>query len=222
MAKVNTPHFEIFNYWKDKIIEESGNVTTDISSKGIDVVEDWGEPCCWGCGKPIIGSYEEKLSSTEDIDYVKLWNDKKVKSKLNRCHIIPGALGGEDMPSNLFLLCSGCHLISPDTKNTRSFYRWVHAQRKKHICGELHPLYMIEEVSKELERRGLPSVKDLLCDAVAMSEGKIFIKAKEYLDEHLGFHGSAIVESSRICTMADYIQKIYVDACLESEQSNVV
>lgn len=220
MAEVKTPHFEIFNYWKDKIIEENGNVTTNISSAGIDVVTDWGEPCCWGCGKPIIGSYEESLSSTENIDFSKLWNDKKVKSKLNRCHIVPGALGGEDAPHNLFLLCGGCHITSPDTKNARSFYRWVFSQRKKHVCGELHPLYMIEEASKELERRNLLPAGELLYDAVAISNGKIFTNAKEFLNKHMGSHGSAIVESSRICTLADYVQKIYLDACLESAEQH--
>lgn len=54
-----------------------------------------------------------------------------VRSKLNRCHIIPHSAGGEDNPNNLFLLCEDCHINSPDTSNQSNFFRWVYNRRMK-------------------------------------------------------------------------------------------
>ena len=40
------------------------------------------------------------------------------KRGLQRCHIVPHALGGEDAPSNLVLLCGRCHLDNPNVADT--------------------------------------------------------------------------------------------------------
>jgi 5-methylcytosine-specific restriction endonuclease McrA len=50
---------------------------------------DWAEALerCWRCG---------------------------YKSALQRCHIVPDALGGSDTPSNFVLLCGRCHREAPN------------------------------------------------------------------------------------------------------------
>lgn len=224
MANVTTSHFEIFDYWKDKIIERNGNVTTDISSPGVDVIVDWGEPCCWACGKPIIGHYEKHLADGEDIDFKKLWNDKYVKSQLNRCHIIPGSLGGKDEPKNLFLLCANCHEESPDTVNARSFYRWVYKMRReKMCCGELSPHYLLDKVSEELNRRGLPNLQELVGEINSMGYKINTEGVWDYIYKHMGTHGVHSVESSRICGVTDWFVHNYLNACLESaEQHGII
>ena len=214
MAQVTTSHFKIFDYWKDKIIEENGNVTNDITSQGIDVVGDWGEPCCWGCGKPIIGEYEKNRNREEDFDFKKLWNDKYVRSKLNRCHIVPGSLNGKDEPENLFLLCSECHLLSPDTSNARSFFRWVYSQRKKMIMGDLNIEYLFSKVTDELNQRGLPDTWTMVMEIANRGGDFSGHTLKEQLSKHVGLHATHLVESSRICATADWLQKLYLDVCL--------
>lgn len=60
---------------------------------------------CWCCGKQ---GYQE------------------------RCHIVPHSLGGLDTPANLFLLCSACHVLSPDTLSPDWFFRWISEEAERH------------------------------------------------------------------------------------------
>lgn len=85
------------------------NVTTPIK----DIVEywegkidecdlnvDWSEANerCWRCG---------------------------YKRKLQRCHIIPDTLGGEDAPYNLVLLCDQCHKEAPNVQDSKFMWDWI-------------------------------------------------------------------------------------------------
>jgi len=42
-----------------------------------------------------------------------------------RCHIIPYALGGEDIPSNYVLLCAECHSEAPNVKDKDYMMKWI-------------------------------------------------------------------------------------------------
>ena len=42
-----------------------------------------------------------------------------------RCHVIPDALGGEDIPSNYRLLCSDCHLEAPNVNDPDEMDNWI-------------------------------------------------------------------------------------------------
>ncbi len=46
---------------------------------------------------------------------------------LERCHIIPASLGGEDKPSNLVLLCRRCHLENPNVLDPEIMWDWLRA-----------------------------------------------------------------------------------------------
>ena len=125
----HVPHKKIFNYWKDKCISEDGDVYEEGSydfSKSIAVVEDWGEPCCWGCGKVIkVEKGVKYFEWLDNGDFDSIWSCKALTSNVERAHIIPRALGGSDTdPSNLFLLCPKCHEESPDINNKNLFLKW--------------------------------------------------------------------------------------------------
>lgn len=47
------------------------------------------------------------------------------KRKLERCHIIPKSLGGNDTPGNLVLLCHQCHLEAPNCKDPSAMWEWI-------------------------------------------------------------------------------------------------
>lgn len=49
------------------------------------------------------------------------------KGSLERCHIIPGSLGGKDIPSNLVLLCHRCHLDNPNVIDPEVMWDWLRA-----------------------------------------------------------------------------------------------
>lgn len=49
------------------------------------------------------------------------------ESNLERCHIIPYALGGKDEPENLVLLCKRCHAEGPNVKDSEIMWDWIRA-----------------------------------------------------------------------------------------------
>lgn len=61
---------------------------------------DWAEAdkVCWRCG---------------------------CERNLQRCHIIPDALGGKDEPSNFVLLCAECHQEAPNVENRDFMWDWI-------------------------------------------------------------------------------------------------
>ena len=48
---------------------------------------------------------------------------------LQRCHIIPHALGGEDAPCNIVLLCSRCHADGPNVTDPEIMWDWIKAYK---------------------------------------------------------------------------------------------
>ena len=67
-----------------------------------DLSVDWSEADthCWRCG---------------------------CERKLERCHIIPHALGGKDSPENLVLLCARCHAEGPNVGDPEIMWDWIKA-----------------------------------------------------------------------------------------------
>lgn len=87
---------------------------------------DWGEPECWACRY-----------------YSESWPDGSAQAwdkaaGLQRCHVIPQALGGSDNPLNLVILCASCHEHSPDHVDPRFIYEWMRVQPKR-VMGTWHP-----------------------------------------------------------------------------------
>ena len=49
------------------------------------------------------------------------------KRLLQRCHIIPRSLGGDESPSNLVLLCAQCHAEAPNVADPAFMWAWLRA-----------------------------------------------------------------------------------------------
>lgn len=49
------------------------------------------------------------------------------KRGVERCHIVPDSLGGEDIPANFVLLCKRCHLDNPNVADTEVMWDWLRA-----------------------------------------------------------------------------------------------
>jgi len=219
MGTVNTNHYVIMDYWRDKAICKNGDIITEDEAgrrryiDTIPVIKDWGEPMCWGCSKPIIGDYEKKCESEsyDEDDIKKLWLDKKVKSKLNRCHIVPASLDGEDRPENLFLMCESCHILSPDSRNKEGFFRWVYRQRQSMDMGRESVEETMRLVNNELVDRGLPTSEEMFAQRPNMNMND----GESYLRSRVSTHGSKLATSSLIVAFADWIEKEYRSAMVK-------
>lgn len=225
MATVTTSHYKIYEYWRDKIIRANGEIvkSEDHYQEGDEiVVDDAYCPRCWGCGCYVvrdskIDAWINKNCSSEDEEFnlKNLWNSKETKSKLNRCHIIPGALGGADTPSNLFLMCSECHQLSPDTIYPSMFFKWVLERRKKFYMGTWNPEYLLLEASKLLERDYGTKLMDLLERIHKLGGDNKLNTLNEFMHQKIGTHGTKIAESSAIVAVEKWLVSIYTDLSLE-------
>ena len=123
-------HKKIFHYWKDMCITKDGRVVHEKEKNNDDkyILIDYYEPCCWCCGKPVNfkKEYDKYEAILQSNDPDRVWDLSRVKSSLNRCHIIPHALGGSDDIDNLFLLCEDCHKESPDTIFCKYFFKYIY------------------------------------------------------------------------------------------------
>ena len=83
---------------------------------------DWGEPCCWACGKyKRSGDYDYKKS---DKNVYACWNRVKF---LQKAHIIPFSITGDDSPENFVLLCQECHKNNPNTTSLKAYQTWLNS-----------------------------------------------------------------------------------------------
>lgn len=230
MASPKTLHYDIFKYWRNKLISEDGNIFEWPKPNGkncIEVVEDWGEPRCWACGRDAgkfhrEAHYEEWLACDSEEGYIKIWNHKLVKKDLNRCHIIPDALGGEDVPSNLFLMCPECHQLSPDTTNPNSFFRWVYRRKKTMYDGKMSADVLFNCINFELNEQGYLNW-DGICNIASVFlddetfESKISLDhIQQFLKEHMGMHAYAVADSSMVFCFTDYFKMLY-DSFMENQ-----
>lgn len=106
---------QIAEYWiKNFTVEE-----TDLNF-------DWAD-CrthCWNCGA------DKQSKSNKNI------------VRVQRAHIVPHSLGGEDIPSNYVLLCSDCHKEAPNTSNKEDMWDWI---KSNHLPMAFSGTYRLEK-----------------------------------------------------------------------------
>ena len=149
---------KVFEYWKERILE-----------KGFFI--DWGEPSCWACGEFWNGRYD--INGTY-ASYKKILNAWE-KAPLQRCHIVPVSLGGNQDESNLFLMCKQCHDLAPNTSFTEIFFQW--AQNQNYIKR------LNQQILQCREDFDLP--EELLFELLKTSATKKF---EEFLHRYAGLH----------------------------------
>lgn len=84
-------------------IEQAVNYWSEIVDE-CDLTVDWAEAGthCWRCG---------------------------CERNLQRCHIVPDSLGGEDVPQNIVLLCARCHAEGPNVIDPNIMWDWIKAYK---------------------------------------------------------------------------------------------
>lgn len=220
-------HSVVFDYWKDKCITRNGRVVVDskASTDDVDVVTDWGEPSCWACSLPVGDDSWVKPSglAAETMEEVyAIWNHRSVTSKLNRCHIVPKALGGDGSAENLFLMCECCHNESPDTTNREAFFRWVYDKRRGSMMG-VDFNSMIQGVEQEANRRGgvmwyFSKTLDVLYSG---NEDELKQRTIEKYSKSINTHGAKFSDSSRRVARTDMLETLVFDKIKQLQEEKI-
>ena len=104
--------YEIADYWLRQSISL-------IDRFGAAFVIDLGEPSCMACSQHWNGKYDPK-NPESDSECRQAWNE----IPLEKAHIVPKVHGGQNIPSNLILLCKDCHSKAPDVVHPEYMIKW--------------------------------------------------------------------------------------------------
>lgn len=196
-------HGKIAEYWSNKAITDSGNLIDAeygraIPKGALQIIDDLGEPCCMACGKPVGDDCEEadNLSTR--------WNQRKVISSLNKCHILAVQFGGGDETENIFLMCERCHKASPDTRNRDAFFRWVY-QRKRNFSFGIDFKDGVTAVVEELKNRGYTDYAFSLMQNIDNQD------IVSRLSSNIGIHSASASPSSIVIGFADSYEQALAD-----------
>jgi hypothetical protein len=89
---------------------------------------------CWDYHSQHISELDVAVDwGNWDSEYSRCWCCGHT-GKLQKCHIIPKSLGGDDIASNFVPLCSQCHDEAPDVMDKVEMFRWIKDQQNP-LCG---------------------------------------------------------------------------------------
>jgi hypothetical protein len=108
-TRIRTRKSAIAEYW---LGTEEGRTRLPGNS----ALVDFGEPGCFACGWMAT-------DPDEPPDIWRVWD----RASLERCHLVPAALGGPDAPDSLVLLCARCHVEAPDVGDPEYMLSWISA-----------------------------------------------------------------------------------------------
>lgn len=89
------------------------------------------------------------------------------EGRLEKCHIMPYSRGGMDVPSNLVLLCSRCHIDNPNIADSEIMWDWIRAYSTP-LYNTFWTLQGMKEyqfiykrsIEQELEERQITDIKE--------------------------------------------------------------
>ena len=148
---------------------------------------DWSDAHthCWNCG-------DNKQSSSN-----------KENIRLERAHIIPHALGGEDTASNYVLLCKECHREAPDSKNPKYIWEWIKSNR---TTFGMAGTYKIDKALKIFEQRKGYSFFSEISKYAKSAEEVQQIFENEF--KNINSHGYSFAIESYYVVLCETIDKI--------------
>tara|TARA_R110000824_G_scaffold387419_1_gene582711 strand:+ start:43 stop:711 length:669 start_codon:yes stop_codon:yes gene_type:complete len=111
---------KIVEYWSNTPALVETDKTGEKHEEWFTPAIDIGEPSCFGCGIWSSGWDRGK-------DWKECWKIAASDSyrSLQRAHIVPRSLGGNNEPSNFVMLCKQCHFKNPHTTNRDLYIQWV-------------------------------------------------------------------------------------------------
>jgi HNH endonuclease len=123
------------------------------------------------------------------------------KSRLQECHIVPKSLGGQDVQSNLVLLCGRCHREAPNVADPRFMWIWMRT-----TCVPLYDLYWttrgVQEFEKMFGRKPFASL-----DFDAVSEKEALELLREEMKKAIIHFGEGRMNPSTIASIFALIEE---------------
>lgn len=94
------------------------------------------------------------------------------KRNLQRCHIVPRALGGTELPENLVLLCGQCHAEAPNVSDPEFMWVWLRAHAASYygIYWQVRGIREYELIYGEKPFVGLQHSEALMQQVSALSQ----------------------------------------------------
>tara|TARA_B100000287_G_C20292363_1_gene646423 strand:+ start:54 stop:638 length:585 start_codon:yes stop_codon:yes gene_type:complete len=142
------------------------------------------------------------------------WRCGYFTDHLEKCHIIPDALDGDNEPHNLVLLCRKCHRHAPDFNNSEYMWKWIKAEQAlgyedfnsrrvlreyKKMFGEpvSKPEWIIDIFeNKDKDKKSFNKLKSI----IRKIEKKVWKKA--------GQHGGTISYSTQACVHKEMVEEL--------------
>ena len=148
----------------------------------IDLAIDWSEAHerCWRCG---------------------------YKAELEKCHVVPAALGGTDTADNLVLLCGRCCREAPSHQDPRYLWRWLRA-----TSVSSYDTYWTMRGWKEFEvifgRKPLECFKEAEVDHRSLNAECRALAADEFAKTVIHFGEGRLNPSTIACVIAEIEKKL--------------
>lgn len=183
MARVQTPKSKIAEYW---LATAEGRARLPVNETSI----DWGEPNCFACGWWAT-------RADEAPELWSVWN----RAALDRCHLVPAALGGEDEPENLVLLCIQCHQDAPDVADPTYMLRWIE-RRESWINRGMRLL------QKAFEDADLANV----AETRQLAQERVVHVQKELMRTWAGVHGRGFSEGTMAAVAVEAVRRVLAES----------
>lgn len=107
--------------------------------------------------------YEDDMSVDWSEADIRCWRCGCQKH-LERCHIVPDALGGKDCPENIVLLCKRCHAEGPNVTDPEIMWDWIKAY-KVPLYGTFWGIKGMKEYEFVYKRKVTEELKHILIQA---------------------------------------------------------
>ena len=98
-------------------------------------IVDWGQRNIDECGYGVDAAEME----------THCWRCGHDDRPLERCHVIPHSLGGEDTPSNYRLLCNACHHEATNVNDPNAMDEWI----RETCIASYNRFWPMREIIKE-------------------------------------------------------------------------
>jgi len=168
---------------------------------------EWDTPHCFACDRTAIDPEDLKYKCSVPCELgkcncVKNWDKSRVV--LEKCHIIPLALGGLDEISNIVLLCPECHRHNPNINNEELYWLWMKNTESYCIADnrKFHNAITVFEIDQDYFRSHSEAINKIKEEL--MNDESFYYIMPNALSNH---YGTAPVYTGVLCLIKVAIEK---------------